>query len=62
MVTGSDTLTSRALYVGSEFKNKLFSVVREERNIRIIYPSAKWQIISAEHLYPLLTCDLRLFQ
>jgi hypothetical protein len=29
--------TSRALYVGSEFKYKLFSVVREERSIRIIY-------------------------
>ena len=37
MATGGDTLTSRALYVGSEFKYKLFSVVREQRSIRIIY-------------------------
>jgi len=39
MATGGDTLQSRALYVGSEFKYKFFSVVREERSIRNIYPS-----------------------
>jgi hypothetical protein len=39
MATGGETLTSRALYVGSEIKYKLFSVVREERSIGIIYSS-----------------------
>lgn len=39
MATGGDTLILRALYVGSEFKYNPFSVVREKRSIRIIYPS-----------------------